>query len=879
MKYPVLKLSIIFTIVFLSMMLTAGVALAQDHNLVDGDLLNLSTGLLTHADSTTETLTISAGDIIHIAEDADVTITGSNDELQILCGAGASLSLDEVTINNTIDDYCPITFTGEDNDLILSGISSLTGGANEPAVCVEDNAKLSISGNGSLTANGGAEGAGIGSGLDSECGSITIVEGTIVAYGGNRGAGIGGGKNGSGGYIEILGGTVEAYGGAYAASIGGGENGNGSGSGTDDKILISAGTVTVESYDEAAGIGGGYDANGGVIEITGGTVTATGSPYGAGIGGGCYGSGGSILISGGEVTSISPERGAGIGGGYEAEGGSITISGGTVNATGGKYAAGIGGSEDAGGSIINISGGIVTTTGGEDASGIGGGVNGASGTINISGGKVFAEGNSTYDIGDGSSYSGTSGTLNISSRAVVFLKNDSSIGVTTTTHEKFNDETIANGLAYGYSVPWDDGDSAYAWIAVHEVTYTSGVNGRLGSVDTTESVVDGNTPNDPPSAIANAHYRFAGWSNGSTTSKNLDNFIITEDTVLTAIFKPISVSGVDIDLDTATLVLDDMDETNDTVTLTVEVSPNYAYNTSVAWSSSDEDIATVNPVGVVTAVSGGTATITATTLDGAFTDTCLITVEQSAVVVAMVQTEITVDVGETVDIACVVSPQNATNKSTSWASDNNVVATVTPNGDENATLVASAVGKANITVTTVDGGYESTCKVTVVDPTTHPSTKYASLSGRLLKNSGAGLKDWEIALYSSPSSEITNDNGVFSFNYLQYSQHTMVFTSPVELEFTRYELKFVDSITTGYSVLGDVITLNYTEDTTNIDLEFRMNAEATNIELADVTFIKSEVEPPSEKRGLSIWIIIIVFALFIILPIAVIKVYKKIKSF
>ena len=60
--------------------------------------------------------------------------------------------------------------------------------------------------------------------------------------------------------------------------------------------------------------------------------------------------------------------------------------------------------------------------------------------------------------------------------------------------------------------------------------------------------------------------------------------------------------------------------------LTASVLPADAENRSVSWTSSDEDIATVSSSGIVTARSMGEAVITATTVDGKFTDSCIVTV-------------------------------------------------------------------------------------------------------------------------------------------------------------------------------------------------------------------------------------------------------------
>ena len=67
--------------------------------------------------------------------------------------------------------------------------------------------------------------------------------------------------------------------------------------------------------------------------------------------------------------------------------------------------------------------------------------------------------------------------------------------------------------------------------------------------------------------------------------------------------------------------------TGDTAILTATVKPENATNKNVTWTSSNTAVATVND-GVVTAVSAGTATITVTTSDGGFTDTCQVTVRE-----------------------------------------------------------------------------------------------------------------------------------------------------------------------------------------------------------------------------------------------------------
>ena len=77
--------------------------------------------------------------------------------------------------------------------------------------------------------------------------------------------------------------------------------------------------------------------------------------------------------------------------------------------------------------------------------------------------------------------------------------------------------------------------------------------------------------------------------------------------------------------------------------------------------------------------------------------------------VSLSQSELTLNVNESVALNATVSPENASNKNVSWSSSDETVATVNTNGVVNALKE----GTATITVKTEDGEKTATCSVTV----------------------------------------------------------------------------------------------------------------------------------------------------------------------
>lgn len=181
----------------------------------------------------------------------------------------------------------------------------------------------------------------------------------------------------------------------------------------------------------------------------------------------------------------------------------------------------------------------------------------------------------------------------------------------------------------------------------------------------------------------------------------------------------VKVTGITLNKTTASVVK------GKTVALTATVTPDTATDKTIKWTTSNKNVATVSPDGVVTAVAAGTAIITATAADDREVKaTCKITVTNPVIKVTKVtlnKTTASVVKGKTLTLTATVTPTNATNKNVTWKSSNTKIATV----DGNGKVTAVAAGTATITCTAADGSRKSaTCKITV----TNPAVKVTKLS-------------------------------------------------------------------------------------------------------------------------------------------------------
>ncbi|MBR0575076.1 Ig-like domain-containing protein [Proteiniclasticum sp. BAD-10] len=149
---------------------------------------------------------------------------------------------------------------------------------------------------------------------------------------------------------------------------------------------------------------------------------------------------------------------------------------------------------------------------------------------------------------------------------------------------------------------------------------------------------------------------------------------------------------------------------NQTSQLIATILPSNAANQTLIWTTDNASIATVSSDGVVTAVGNGIASISATTVDGSKTATCIVTVKVPVTGVILDKSELNfTTLTQTMKLVAIVIPGNAANQQVIWTSSDEDVATVKADG----TVTAIGNGVAIIKVTTADGERSATCAVTV----------------------------------------------------------------------------------------------------------------------------------------------------------------------
>ena len=208
----------------------------------------------------------------------------------------------------------------------------------------------------------------------------------------------------------------------------------------------------------------------------------------------------------------------------------------------------------------------------------------------------------------------------------------------------------------------------------------------------------------------------------------------TDDCLITVEKAPvISVTGVSLNKNTIDLEIGKYQQ------LYAAVSPSNATDKSVTWSTSDANIATITN-GNIKGIKEGTATITVTTTDGGFTDTCEVKVIKPEVVIHVESISLNYEnvilrLGETLQLEVTFNPSNATNKEIRWS-----LLTDSPDDpmpisfSEDGLVTAIEYGYVQITATSVDGNKVAVC-IIGVEKESKPTPQKNGCGGNIVSSS------------------------------------------------------------------------------------------------------------------------------------------------
>lgn len=398
-------------------------------------------------------------------------------------------------------------------------------------------------------------------------------------------------------------------------------------------------------------------------------------------------------------------------------GGNITIHGGKISSTPTPYShsAAIGAGWSSSCKDITIHDGYITASGGTQfGAGIGAGtLNGKCGDITITGGTVFATGGTGTNWDEGGA-------------GIGHVPGSSSSGVFSTGS---NGDAVIFAFAHRDKAAISDQSQKDNWHGVIFENNTGHVYG-LEEMPRSFTIPEGKTliideeqtvtiPKDIEIEVNGAiEVRGTLVNEGALSGSgelrvNAGGKLSGDGSIADTLEQITPVTAVTLEPEKIELAVGESEQ------LKATVKPDNATNVALTWTSSNAGVASVDENGKVTAQAPGTATITVQSQDDpAITDTCEVTVTGKAVEsVTLDKTRLDLEPGDTVQLTATITPEDAADKTLTWASDDETAATV----DQNGKVTAGEEGFATITVTT-SNGKTATCDVYVGTKTVTPAT-------------------------------------------------------------------------------------------------------------------------------------------------------------
>lgn len=289
------------------------------------------------------------------------------------------------------------------------------------------------------------------------------------------------------------------------------------------------------------------------------------------------------------------------------------------------------------------------------------------------------------------------------------------------------------------------------------VTFVSN-DSELGHVDgEVEQIIRPTYTTDAVTAVAaeDEGGYFAGWEceNGTISDAGATTITFTAPASeeITAIKVTAKFKKVELEISKSSITL----ENGGTYTLSAGFSSSkYKGDDEITWSTSNKDVVTVDENGKVTGVADGTATITASILDGKISASCKVTVSSilKSISIEAKDKATSVAVGETLQLKAVANPEGSDLGTVKWSSSDEKIATVSSTG----LVTAKAAGEVTIKASVADGTktaeYKLKCtndKVTSIDLEASKTTLIAGESftlGLEIKPEGATADiKWELS--------------------------------------------------------------------------------------------------------------------------------------
>lgn len=124
------------------------------------------------------------------------------------------------------------------------------------------------------------------------------------------------------------------------------------------------------------------------------------------------------------------------------------------------------------------------------------------------------------------------------------------------------------------------------------------------------------------------------------------------------------------------------------------------------WVVSDDTIATVDGSGVITGVKGGNTLVTVTSVDGKFTASCPVTVNQPLQGISLSDLDLIINRTDNAEVSCTLTPADTTDTDIAFSIADTSIAKL--NGSK-----VVAVGNGTTTLTATCGKVKATAQITV----------------------------------------------------------------------------------------------------------------------------------------------------------------------